>query len=281
MQAMKLFGRMRVTREALQGDSQPFTPLFVGGVPRSGTTILHALICSSEKTNDFIGECSYFTAFLQPLATGLNIFEAHTRQYFDSREELIAHHGEVLKRELLRIWSRIGKPEILALKDPMLTQFFAIAAQALPNARFVLSARDPRDTILSRIEVAQKQEGGKPIEQSAIVEFCTEYVRMYRSVLDNKAVFGDRLCIINYQDLVEGNANRILAEFGCGSVSAERVWTRDLDSSGLTGDEWTTELFGTRPSTASVGRFKTRLPPTTEELILSMCGEVARELGVI
>jgi hypothetical protein len=275
---MKLFGRMRVIKEALQRDSRSFTPIFVGGVPRSGTTILHALICSSEKTNDFIGECSYFTAFLQPLATGLNIFEAHTRQYFDSREELITHHGEVLERELLRIWSRVGKPEILALKDPMLTQFFAIAAQALPRARFVLSARDPRDTILSRIEVAQKQDGGKPVSESAIAEFCHEYVRFYRSVLDNRVVFDDRLCIVNYQDLVEGKANRALKEFGCGAVSAERIWTRDPD---LSGDEWTTELFGTRPSTASVGRFKTHLEPATEELILSMCGEVARELGVI
>ncbi|CAN7434208.1 sulfotransferase [Paraburkholderia hospita] len=258
-----------------------FTPVFVGGAPRSGTTILHALICSSEKTNDYIGECSYFTAFLQPLATGLNVFDAHTRHYFDSREELIAHHGEALDRELLRIWHRLGQPEVLALKDPMLTQFFAIAAQALPRARFVLSARDPRGTISSRIEVAQKQSGGSPVPEASIAEFCAEYVRLYRSVLDNRHYFGDRLCIVNYQDLVEGRANQVLEKFGCGRVALDHVWTRDANPSAYTVDEWATELHGTLPSTTSIERFKTRLQPGAEEQILNACGDVARELGVL
>ncbi|MFM0449723.1 sulfotransferase [Paraburkholderia nemoris] len=278
---MKLFGRARAVSETLQSRSEVFTPVFVGGAPRSGTTVLHAIICSSEKANDYIAECSYFTALLQPLATGLNVFDAHTRYYFDSREELITHHGKMLERELLRFWSRLGKPQVLALKDPMLTQFFAIAAQALPKARFVLSARDPRDTILSRIEVAQKQTGTTTIAEATIAEFCAEYVRLYRSVLDHQVVFDDRLCIVNYQDLVEGKANRVLEEFGCGRVSADRVWTRDANPSAFTVDEWATELHGTRPSTASVARFKSRLQPRAEELIMSMCGEVARELGVI
>ncbi len=38
-----------------------FVPLFVGGAPRSGTTMLHGLICASRHCNHYIGESSYFT----------------------------------------------------------------------------------------------------------------------------------------------------------------------------------------------------------------------------
>lgn len=241
---------------------------------------MHALICSSERTNNYIGECSYFTALLQPLATGLNVFDAHTRYYFDSREELIAHHGEILDCELQRIWRRLGRPEVVALKDPMLTQFFAITAQALPRARFVLSARDPRATISSRMEVAQRQAGGNPITEAKIAEFCDEYVRLYRSVLDNRQHFGDRLCIVNYKDLVEGSANRALEKFGCGRIVPERVSTREDNPGAFAMDEWATDLLGTLPSTKSINRFKAHLDSRTEELILNACGEVAVELGI-
>ena len=278
---MKLFGRKKVTDRSTQPSGASFTPIFVGGAPRSGTTILHAVICRSERANDYIAECSYFTAFLQPLATGLNVFDAHTRHYFDSREELIAHHGKVLDRELQRTWHRLGRPEVLALKDPMLTQFFAIAAQALPRARFVLSARDPRETISSRIEVAQKISGGNPVSEASIAEFCSEYVRLYRSVLDNRHYFGDRLCIVKYRDLVEGKAFQALEKFGCGRLELDHVWTREANPSAYMVDEWATELHGTLPSTASIERYKTRLQPHVEELILNACGNVAFELGVL
>ncbi|MDR6383860.1 sulfotransferase family protein [Paraburkholderia caribensis] len=278
---MKLFRRKTLSTAVNQPSEAAFTPIFVGGAPRSGTTILHALICSSEKTNNYIAECSYFTAFLQPLATGLNVFDAHTRHYFDSREELILRHGEILDRELQRTWRRLGCPEVLALKDPMLTQFFSIAAQALPRARFVLSARDPRATVSSRIEVAKKQAGGNSIPETKIIEFCHEYVRLYRSVLDNRNQFGDRLCIVNYRDLVDGSANRALEAFGCGRIVLDRVWTREDNPGAFTVDEWATELHGTRPSQKSIDRFKGHLDSRTEQLILGVCGEVAVELGVL
>jgi hypothetical protein len=130
-------GRLQESPIVIKGRKrrQPVKPLFVGGSWRSGTTLLHALICTSGRTNDYIGECSYFSALTHALSQGLVSYTFHTRYYFASREEFIAHHASILRDELQRVWERTGRSAVLALKDPLLTPRFPLLASTLPEAR--------------------------------------------------------------------------------------------------------------------------------------------------
>ena len=108
-----------------------FTPLLVGGAPRTGTTALHALICTSPTTNGYIAECSYFSAFMQPLLVGIETFDLHTKHYFDTRESFLQYYGSIMTGLLSDFWQSIGRPELLALKDPLLTPHFPLLAKIL------------------------------------------------------------------------------------------------------------------------------------------------------
>ncbi|PYE16613.1 sulfotransferase family protein [Paraburkholderia silvatlantica] len=270
-------------KPATPADSQLlFLPVFVGGPPRSGTTILHAMICSSDKTNGFINECSYFTAFMHPLQIGLNTFDAHTRHYFDSREALIRNHAGILESELGKIWERTGKPDILALKDPMLTPLFPLLGETLSYAKFVVSVRDPRATISSRIEVTQRERPGVAVTDQQIEAFCHEYVHMYGMIANARVMLGERLCLVDYRDVAGGKALEQLTAFGLGTLDSERIWAEPISNPREYADDvWATQLHGRQPSLDSVERFRQYLSPVAEQRIMDMCGPIARELGAI
>src|SRR3546814_5975830 len=63
---------------------------------------------------------------------------------------------ELLDRLLQETHTRLGQPEALVLKSPELSTYFPHAADLFPEARFVISVRDPKDTIASMIEVGER-----------------------------------------------------------------------------------------------------------------------------
>lgn len=259
-----------------------FTPLFVAGAPRSGTTILHAIICASERTNGYITECSYFTAFLHPLLIGLNTFDVHTKHYFATRDALIQNHSAVLNNELSKIWVRTGRPEVLALKDPILTPLIPHLAEPLPQAKFVVSVRDPRATISSRIEVAKREAADSTVTDDQVRRFCDEYVHMYGTVANHLEALGDRILIVDYRDVVHGTAFDKLTAFGVGKIDTNRIWSNTIaDPKRPSSDVWATDLHGKMPSVASIDRYREHLDSRTEKMILDICGPVARPLGAL
>lgn len=259
-----------------------FTPLFVVGAPRSGTTILHALVCASEKTNGYVNECSYFTALINPFLTGLGTFDTHTKSFFDTREAFASHYGDILQNELAFMWRRFDRPDILALKDPMMTPLVPHLAGLVQGSKFVVAVRDPRAVISSRIEVAHKEMHGQPLTEHQLREFCNQYVQMYSVILDAVPQLGARMLLIDYRDIVNGQAVGKLAQFGLGPIDANNTWSRSrVDPMAEVNNPWETRLHGKLPAADSLERYREILNPVVEQYILSACGPVAERLGVL
>ena len=258
-----------------------YQPVFVGGAPRTGTTLLHALICTSPRVNDYVAECSYFSAFLNPYLVGLGAFNHHTRSYFDSQDAFRDFHTSILRTVLDRIWLRTLKPQILALKDPMLTKNFHILAQLLPDTKFIIAIRDPRDAVLSVLEGLRLLNSGNTDEERLRVA-CMQYVEMYRSILDHRATFGDRLIFIDYNRLVVGGELEKLAAFGISDISQNKVWHSDITdvNDHVEGDPWWSALYGQQISVTRVGRHAAMLGPDMIDIIRTMCGDVFAQCGV-
>lgn len=251
--------------------------IFVGGAPRTGTTLLQALICTSPRANKYIAECSYLTAFMEPYRRALSTWEMHTHDYFNSVEEMCGFHADVMRDILSRFHWSLGRPDVLVLKDPCLTASFYALAYLLPEAKFAVMIRDPRDTILSRLEVMERSTGAKPGLPE--LEFaCAEYNAAYVPLIQHWRHFGDRLILIPYNSLVAGSDLDRLAAFGLDDLVPEQLTQSTWVKARLEGNPWNTDLYGRHVSAASIGRHETLMDPRTAEAILDRCGGTATSL---
>ena len=262
------------------GATPAVTPVFVGGAPRTGTTVLHALICTGPRVNDYIAECTYLAGLMACYDDCLGLFDVHTKYYFDDLSAFAEFHAGMVETFLVKAWERTGKPELLALKSPILTLYFHHLARLLPGAKFVVSVREPRDAILSRVEVAQRK--GDVAPDDALHAACLEYAAIYRAVLDNIDAFGDRILFVDYAGLVrdEGELTRISGFVD--TVHPAAIWSGGLTHPGdHTDTEWATPLYGERMSPASVGRFEGKLSGPMLQTISDLCGDVEERLRTL
>jgi len=194
----------------------PFDVVFVGGATRSGTSALHALICTAEKAHRYIAEASYFGAFMHPLEVGLSHFEIHSKYYFQSREQLLEQHKDILVMVLTTLWSNLGNPDTLILKRPKLTPWFHYLADMSARIRLVVSVREPLDALASYVEVKRRENNGLYPSAGTVQNMCNEYVKSYRNILDRKDALGDRLIMVRYSDFVQGKNLEQFEKLGLG-----------------------------------------------------------------
>ena len=154
-----------------------------------------------------------------------------------------------------------------------------VLGRTLKSARFAVIARDPYDTISSRMEVMCRQKGSSGITERDVQEVCLEYANTYRAILDNADAFGERLCIVNYEMLMAGKELPKLEAFGIAGIRPDRLWLGAVtDITQYSDSEWSTPLYGETLTIESIGRHRHRLTPEVKSIIFDTCGTVAREL---
>ena len=229
----------------------PFEPYFVTGAPRTGTTILHALVCTDESVNDYIAESSYFTALLRAFAAGWANFDTHTYAYFADRQDFGRYHSQLLRAVLHDIWQHAGRPKKLALKDPLLSRQIGNLAQLIPESKYILSIRDARDVAASRVTVARKGNPDAVISEAEIVGFCKEFNASYAPLINAPDIFAGRALLVPYEGLSRSGDLTAIDSFMGITCRPERVLQSKLTDINRTASktEWNTEQYG-RPLNA-------------------------------
>lgn len=254
--------------------------VFVGGAPRTGTTILHALICTSPNTNDYIAECSYLTDMIMPYLLGLERWEIHTKHFFGSREDLFDYHSRIVLDVVSRIHDQLGNPARLTLKDPIMARFFHHVAQLLPQARFVVIYRDPRDAILSRLNVTRRLKHGRKPSKLDIKSACNEYNISYEGIIAHPHILNARMIVLNYNDINKGAWLPDLERFGLHGIDPQKIWSSSRTQiTEYQSNPWSTELYGTALSSLSVNRHESELDQKTADFIMEQCGWVGKAFG--
>jgi hypothetical protein len=261
----------------------PFEPYFVVGAPRTGTTILHALICTDDSVNDYIAECSYFTALLRPFLSGWTAFDAHTHAYFaGNRQAFAAYHGQLMRAVLHDIWQQVGQPKKLALKDPLLSSNIANLAQLIPQTRYVLSIRDPRDVVASRVTVMRKSNPQATIGDQDIARICQEFLASYAPLIKSGDLFKGRALVVPYEGLTRSGDLKPVEAFMGITCHPDRVWKSELtdvhNAAGKT--EWHTDQYGKPLNADSIGNYAKILSEPQVRLVLAQCGPLMQALGV-
>lgn len=185
-----------------------FAPIFVTGMPRSGTTLVEQIIASHSQVEG-AGEVGEGTRMAQRL-----LFEGKdgVRTMAGLRGDEIAGLGRdyaAMMRE------RFGEAVHFTDKSIQTYQFIGLMKLALPKAKFIVVRRDPRDTLLSIYK--NKFPDGTHLYAYDLRDLGHYYTTFTRMVDFWRALVPDWFYEVEYEALVanpEAESRKLIAACG-------------------------------------------------------------------
>lgn len=181
-------------------------PVFIVGLPRTGTTLVDRIL-SSHSQMVSAGERSEFSACLQE-STGTvssNFVNADAITHCANVELLQMGH-----RYVESVRDVIGSTERFTDKMPLNVFFVPAILNALPSARVICLRRHPADSVLSIYK--QMFDPSTQIYRFAQhLEDLAEYVVMFRKLVDtySASLPASRFTVIDYETLVDSAESEI------------------------------------------------------------------------
>jgi tetratricopeptide (TPR) repeat protein len=187
--------------ERVKGMGNPDeTPVFIVGMPRSGTTLTEQILARHKKVLG-VGERNFAgQAFNQFINTGQDDQqEDFSNLETITREEISSITKRYLKR-LQQLKDKANKSDALRVVDKMPDNYSLVGwiLTLFPNAKIIHTARDPRDVALS---CWMTQFGS--IRWACHTEHLVHRIKQYQRIMDHwRKVIPERFIEMNYEDLV-------------------------------------------------------------------------------
>ena len=188
----EIFSQLKVAHKAIsnsklilpKGSSQP-VPIFILGMPRSGTTLVEQVVSSHSKVTG-AGELNYVHSFGETLSLGLI-------------EPIKVNILQFRERYLSSLTSRSEGKRFVTDKMPGNFKYLPLICSALPEAKIVHVQRDARATCWSNYRHYFWSSGNGYCYSLADV---VSYYKLYRNIFkiwDN--YYGDRIYELSYEKL--------------------------------------------------------------------------------
>ncbi len=261
--------------------------IVVGGGPRTGTSLLQMILCQDESTNRYVHEARYLRRLVTAYERGLQEFDAFTKDYFLSRENLRRFHRGVIDGFFEVMRATNGGVENLVVKDPDLTPFFPALHDLVPAAKFVCTVRNPLDAVASLIRVGEKQRsaGIRSVMADRNVERLSEMFKaVYGPVVNSgKQELLEAVLFVRYEDVVlhADDIIRTLREFtglcleGIDPARGFDTGYVDIRDSTPEQEFWSSGLLGKSITSESIGKHKDVLTPAEIDTVTSVCSDFA------
>lgn len=189
-------------------------PIFILGLPRSGTTLVDRIISSHSQVGS-LGEHNSLPIALMNMTAGGASAQAHTTD----KIELIQRSTKIDFSELGRRYSRaaegFGKRHArLVDKTPLNFLYMGLIHLALPGARIIHMRRNPMDSCYAIYKTLFR--AGYPFSYS--LQEVGRYYLAYRGLMDHwNDVIPDAFLSVDYESVVadqRGETQRILDYLG-------------------------------------------------------------------
>jgi len=180
-------------------------PVFIIGMPRSGTTLVEQILASHSGVRA-MGEVNYFRDAVYGFAgeagnkTGVKGMSASGKDFPEGVLDMGEQDFKRLGNAYMALLTKdAGDAVKITDKVPRNFFFAGLISMALPHARIIHCRRNPVDTCLScfHIHFPEGQEFSYDLSDLG------RYYRLYARLMDHwKAVLGSRVFDIAYEDLV-------------------------------------------------------------------------------
>ena len=257
--------------------------IFVTGGRRTGTTLLAGVLCADTGANPLIGEAKIITKLMEVLlwARDPTVFNDFNRYTFADEDDLTGYFAAMIDDYVERTRILQGNPEHIVLKSPEYCLVLEDLVRAAPDARIVISVRDPRDQITSELEVYNRDERGDMLVESQqfrhIRRLTSKLNKYYAGAALAEKIAPDRVMYVRYEDLItnfEETVARLNAFTGMSHNTFDpgREWPRYAAASDLdpTQSDYT-PYYGKALEAARIGRYREALDPSEVRIIETEC----------
>lgn len=247
--------------------------IFIAGSMRSGTTILHKILCTATETHPYITETWFLVDQLHAYLRGRERYDVRHRDYFGEIENFDRFYRDTLERFFEVTRKNLSDPQVLVLKNPEISGQLPLLGGWFKDALFIINVRNPLDIIASIVEVGERhRKDGIRSEQSLMgrdMYMLSNFVkRYYISSFDVNNPVHDRILFVRYEDMmsdVKKECERIGSfcglTFPTGKLHAlgdENAGSANMDpeirlQDPFSGAFWS-ELYNKNLSTQRIGR---------------------------
>ncbi len=177
------------------GKASEKCPIFVIGLPRSGTTLTERII-SSHSSVESVGE----TLFIQMLLRQHSNVQSREGMNTEMIKALAAKDLSAINNEFVdALRYRLGDEPYFIEKLPLNFMYLGFIAKIFPNAKIVLLDRNPMDVCFSMY----KQIFTWAYKFSYSLEDLGHFYIAYNRLLEHwKSILGDRIVEVSYEKLV-------------------------------------------------------------------------------
>lgn len=264
-------------------------PLFiVCGARRTGTTLLAAVLSVDESTPPLPGEAQLLPQWLECYRWANEHFSIRALPFFRDRGEFRDFYRSVLVEFLAHCRRRFGVGSSLVLKSPELSLVFSEAYDLFPEARFLVTTRDPRDQVASEWRVVEKRRGSETdvriLRERDFEALARFYIRSYEPILGVLERSPGRIHVQAYEELVTrpGDALARLAEFTglrLGRFDPRAPWPRVAETYWAYGTSPSdTPHYGQPIEPARVGSYTESMSEDEARLVQAICAPVTARL---
>ncbi|GAC1305129.1 MAG: hypothetical protein NVSMB10_08730 [Steroidobacteraceae bacterium] len=189
----------RITREA-PGDMRAADPIFVIGLPRSGTTLVQQILASHSAVQA-AGELQAFPAVTMAAVHRRAGRAVGKLEFVERAWDL---DPPTLGQDYLNavLAHRSGQPRFVD-KQPLNYLYAGLIVRALPRARIIALSRDPMDSCYAMYKSLFTNAYPFSYDLDELGQYFGAWHRLLRHW---QLVLGDRLLIVRYEDLIASQA---------------------------------------------------------------------------
>ena len=178
-------------------------PIFIIGLPRSGSTLIEAILGSGLENVNSLGECHVInTSILEQIGSKIYAKDFDIKTFNFELDQRIFYESVLRKYDHFNYSNKVNNKILI---DKSLENFFNIEAiiKIFPKAKFIHSFRNPYDSIIS---IYQSMLSELPWTHS--IEDIIRYINNYLIIISHfKKKYPEAIIDINLEELTNNSEN--------------------------------------------------------------------------